>query len=132
MNQTEQMRELEAKVRAQANLIKAMEQKQSHLSAQKAKWEEATRTLESEREANRISPEELEQAKQALAAEPAPLVRLTDEEIDKCYGPATRAFKRFKYSVRGQMSMPQDSFEWHFANAIMDAMIAKNGGSDGR
>lgn len=61
-----QMHELEAKVRAQANLIKAMEQTQSHLSSQKAKWEEATRTLESEREANRILTQELEQFREAL------------------------------------------------------------------
>lgn len=57
---------------------------------------------------------------------PSKLVRLTDEDIQQCYEPAAVSFRRFKNSTRGQMTMPQDSFEWHFAQAIQDAMEEKN------
>lgn len=129
MNQTEQMRELEATIRAQAKLIKAMEHTKSYLLSQQEKWVEATRTLESEREANRILTEELEQSRQALAhvnetpknehdiadvLKPAKLVRLTDDEIAV-----------LKMKAWGCASIAPRSAD-NFANAVMDAMERVN------
>lgn len=67
-------------------------------------------------------------AAQAAPTEPAPLVRLTDDEIAHCEGFAQASYRRHIVSVRGQMAMPQDVYEWHFANALMDAMDKLNGG----
>ncbi len=55
---------------------------------------------------------------EALAAEPAPLVRLTDEDIWSDDG---------IMSVNADLGLTFDEIS-QLANAIIDAMIAKNGG----
>lgn len=57
---------------------------------------------------------EADRAEQALAAEPSPMVRLTDEEI---------------FAIRNSTLGPAAWGIKDFANAIMDAMQAKNGGA---
>lgn len=43
---------------------------------------------------------------------------ITDEQIEACKIAANESYKRFKNSVRGQIVMPQDDWEWHFAQAV--------------
>lgn len=61
--------------------------------------------------------EAAQMARQALAAEPAPLVRLTTEEIFAC-------FDKQNTGDDAQRNV------LYFAHAVMAAMIAKNGGSN--
>lgn len=55
-------------------------------------------------------------------------VGLTDEEIDECERLATFRYQRHKYSVHGQIITPADGLEWHFAQAIEQALKEKNKG----
>jgi hypothetical protein len=56
------------------------------------------------------------------AAEPrAPL---SDEQIEDCYDAAKRSYIAERGQVRGQMCLPSDNFNWHFARAI-EAAISK-------
>lgn len=57
---------------------------------------------------------------------PKSWVGLTDEEIDNCDEVARRTFRYSQTLIRGQMCMPSDTFEWHFARAIEASLKEKN------
>jgi hypothetical protein len=49
---------------------------------------------------------------------PAPSAPLSDEQIEDCYDAAKRSYIAERGGVRGQMCLPSDNFNWHFARAI--------------
>jgi hypothetical protein len=51
---------------------------------------------------------------------------LTDEEVEQAKDDARRSFRRHEFSVRGQMVMPQDNYEWHLIRAIEYKLKEKN------
>jgi len=55
-------------------------------------------------------------------------VGLTDEEIDEVQEVAYRSFRRHEMSARGQLIMPADSVDWHFARAVEAKLKEKNHG----
>lgn len=61
------------------------------------------------------------------AQQPRKAVKLTDEEIDACDEVARKSLRYSKAQTRGQMLMPSDSFDWHFARAIEQAVWEKLG-----
>lgn len=68
----------------------------------------------------------------AVAAPPAqtPPPRLTDEQIEECDAMARQSFRRAQSQVRGQLIMPSDGFDWHFASAIETAVRKQFGIKD--
>jgi hypothetical protein len=55
-------------------------------------------------------------------------VGLTDEEINEAQEVAYRSFRRYEMSTRGQLIMPADSVDWHFAQAVEAKLKEKNHG----
>ena len=55
-------------------------------------------------------------------------VGLTDEEINEAQEVAYRSFRRYEMSARGQLIMPADSVDWHFARAVEAKLKEKNHG----
>jgi hypothetical protein len=53
---------------------------------------------------------------------------LTDEEINEAQEVAYRSLRRHEMSARGQLIMPADSVDWHFARAVEAKLKEKNHG----
>ena len=76
--------------------------------------------------------DEMSHSKGAIAtplytAPPKPeWVGLTDEEINEAQEVAYRSFRRHEMSARGQLIMPADSVDWHFARAVEAKLKEKN------
>lgn len=67
-------------------------------------------------------------ARKALATEPAKLIRLTDEEIEACIEKGKESFSKHRKLIRGMIYLPQDTYEWHTCQAVINAMESKNKG----
>lgn len=52
---------------------------------------------------------------------------LTDEEITTAEESAGKSYRNHKSSIHGQIIMPQDDYQWHFARAIEAKIMEKIG-----
>ena len=53
-------------------------------------------------------------------------VELTDEQIYDAYETASKNHRKHQSSIRGQQLVSADSFEWHFARAVLEAAKGKS------
>lgn len=69
----------------------------------------------------------------ALASQPAARVALTDEQIEDAYEVAANSLRAWNAlsGPRGQQTLPQDSWAWHFTRAIEAAHGIATAGGEG-